>query len=513
MFFLNSKPGWFGQQLNNNIASLQTGNYGTVPWILCVFSENHELYKEVAAKALCEALDKMTFDDLVHVDEQMRQTTSMEWSINWRKFSLENFFTAKMSGNERRAVIIFASFNPNGFIREKAVQMMKDYSSTLPFILLRQNNWVQQVRTTSVDTTNYRLMHLSKGELLAALPFADKLSRAGRLQKPNVEVKRIFTALTAKLNEKDMLAGLQSNNIRMCRICTIALFNAETPRYDLAFVRLQAEPEPFLRTTIFRNLKAIGQNMNAVIERFIKDKYPLNRVLAFHYLCDTENSSTQNIAVELLLDKSADVRKEVRYYLNSRKMEFDYRTYYKSKLTDKVISAIYGLGETGKSEDTADIEAYLHSPLVSVARAAMTAVMRLNPAKYVPEITELLADERASMVKTACNAIIKFGFTDYSRILEILKTSPYENTKKKCFSILLTATKWQRLIYILDVLENGKKEIEENTYDALVRWILSYNRSYMAVTEMQQSIISESLTRLERKIPVQLQKQLRFLLR
>ena len=158
--------------------------------------------------------------------------------------------------------------------------------------------------------------------------------------------------------------------------------------------------------------------------------------------------------------------------------EFDYRTYYKSKLTDKVISAIYGLGETGKSEDTADIEAYLHSPLVSVARAAMTAVMRLNPAKYVPEITELLADERASMVKTACNAIIKFGFTDYSRILEILKTSPYENTKKKCFSILLTATKWQRLIYILDVLENGKKEIEENTYDALVRWILSVITSY-----------------------------------
>lgn len=513
MFGNRNSLGWFGKQLDKHIKSLEFGDYSSISWIFCVFSEPHAATKELAAKALCEALGKMTFDDIVRVDEQMRQKMSMEWSINWRQFSLQTFFTPKMSEPERRAVIVFASFNPDGFIRERAIRQMKDYPGTLPFALLRQNDWVQQVRDASIETTDYRLGHLSRGELLSALPFADKLSRSGRLQNPSSEIKKIFIALTGQINEDDLLEGLKSENIRTRRICTDALFTAEAPKYDFAFECLQSERDPFLRAGIFRRLMSAGQDMGAAAGRFMKDRYPLNRIFAFRYICDTDHKASLQTALTLLLDKSAMVREKSRDYLTGQQAGLDYRTFYKSKLDTKTVPAILGLGETGKADDAAELEGYLKSPRIAVVRAAMTAVMRLNGARYLPKITDFLTDKRTGVVKTAGILILKTDAPDYARIMDIFKRTQFITTKRKCFSVLMKASKWQRLIYILDVLEAGGTEMEEQANDALSRWILTYNGSYANASRDQIQSISGSITRLDRKLPEKVRTNLRFLLR
>jgi hypothetical protein len=506
----NNKPGWFGLKLNDYGTALESGDYSAIPWVFCMLAENHAAAKNKAAEFLCEALEKLTFDELVRIDEQMRQTTSMEWSIDWRNCSINSFFTPEMGEAERRAVIIFASFSPNGFIRERAVRLMKDYSGTLPFAILRQNDWVSQIRSAAVETADYRLAHLSKSELVAALPFADKLSRSGRSQSSNTYVKRIYTALTA--NKKELIAGLSSVNIRTRRICTNAMFNFDNPRYALAFDRLQQETDPFLRASLFRRLVSAGQNMDVVADQFLKDKYPLNRVLAFQYICSANQNKALTAAKELLLDKSASIRENARFYLNKNVQDFDCRAYYKSNLMDCTVPAIYGLGETGKSEDVAEIESYLKSDVIAVVRATMTAVMRLDGEKYAAKITEFLADNRISIVKTARNLIIKSTSPDYSKVMGIFRDTSYENTKQKCFLILLTASKWQRLIYILDVLENNVGDMTKKAEDAINRWIGSYNCSYVVATPAQIEAIAESIRRLGGRLSAKTGRQLLFLL-
>ena len=352
----NNKPGWFGTKLNDYAQALLSGGTSAIPWIFCVFAENHAATKTVASEILSAVLEKMSFNELVRIDEQMRQTTSMEWSIDWRNCSINSFLTPEMGKAERRAVIVFASFNPNGFIRERAVRMMKDYPGTLHYAILRQNDWVSQVRSAAADTIDYRLAHLSKGELIAALPFADKLNRSGRSQTGNTYVNRIYTALI--FNEDELIAGLSAANIRTRRICTNALLNSDSPKYDLAFDRLQRESDPCLRSNIFRRLVSAGQNMDVAAEYFIKDKYPLNRVLAFQYISGADKNKASQVAKELLLDKSAAVRENARFYLNKNVSDFDCRTHYKSHLTDCTAPAICGLGETGKAENTTEIESF-----------------------------------------------------------------------------------------------------------------------------------------------------------
>jgi len=109
-----------------------------------------------------------------------------------------------------------------------------------------------------------------------------------------------------------------------------------------------------------------------------------------------------------------------------------------SKLTDCTAPAIYGLGETGKVEDAAKIENYLKSDVIAIVRAAMTAIMRLDSEKYTATITELLTDDRVGIVKTARNLIIKTSLPDCTRVMEIFRTTPYENTKQKCFLEVIT---------------------------------------------------------------------------
>jgi len=515
--FLKNKPGWF-YTMNDHISSLQSGIYCGIPWIFRVFAENHEASKNVAAKALSAALSKMAFGDLVRIDEQMRKTAPKEWVLDWQKYSIENFFTSNMSDDERRAVIVFASFNPNGYIRERAVRMMKYYAGTLPFAILRQNDWVSRVREAACETVDYRLSRLSANELISALPFADKLSRSGRLPGNDKYVSRIYAALAMPENEYELITGLNTGNIRTRRLCTNALFNVEVPRYDLAFNRLVHETDPFLRSMVFRRLIEAGQNMDTVADLFLfRDKYPVIRLLAFQYACNNNHKKVLQITQFLLLDKSAAVRENVRFYLKSQNFNIDYRVFYISHLTSCTVPAIYGLGETGSAKDAAEIEGYLNAAQISVVRAAMTSVMRLAGNKYSAAIIEFLADDRDGIVKTARNLIIKTAWINYSRIMEIFRATPCESTKQKCFSILLTASKWQRLIFTLEVLENGGESIAKSAVTALRKWIVSYNRSHNAApseTQVNQiKQILENIRFLRNKLSANMQRELQFLLK
>jgi hypothetical protein len=90
MFLRGRQVGWFGKQLEENIKALRSGDRSRISRILCVFSENNNQSKLMAAKVLRETLDSLSFDDIVRVDEQIRQSTSMEWSINWRNLNIND---------------------------------------------------------------------------------------------------------------------------------------------------------------------------------------------------------------------------------------------------------------------------------------------------------------------------------------------------------------------------------------------------------------------------------------
>ena len=224
MFSLQ-KPGWFGKQLEDTIARLHAGDESRILWVFCVLAEKHNPSKLLAAEALNRFLASLSYADTIRIDARVRQTTSVEWSIDWRHLDMESLLSNDMGPDLRRAVAVFASFHPNGYLREQAVRMMGGMKNTLAYVLLRHNDWVPQVRQAAERSYAERMEDLAPGELLFALPFADKLTNA----KYGATVEKLYTALTVARYRNILSDGLQSADIRIRRLCVHSLLNDVHP--------------------------------------------------------------------------------------------------------------------------------------------------------------------------------------------------------------------------------------------------------------------------------------------
>ncbi len=510
--FWKNKQGWFGQQLKKNIQALEQGDYSRIPWIFCVLTEQHIESKLIAAHSLARVLENLDYHDIVSIDGQMRQTTSMEWSIDWHKKSIEDLFNTKMSVAERRAIIIFASFNPNGFIREKAVMMMKDYDNTLPFIILRQNDWVIQVRQAASKAFNEKMQKLNKGELLLALPFAEKLKWCSR--SFHGEYTRLFfEKLTSEEHKEELKSGLLSSNVRTRRICINALFESPCTDISMAIKHLEQEPDPFLRSMLFTKLSLSSTQIDSAARTLLRDKFPTNRRLALQYLYETKAKDILNISNTLLLDRNASVRMLARNILQEKNNSFEFPSFYIKALENNTVAAIAGLGETGHTIDAQHIESYISDSRIAVVRAALVSLMRLDSDKYKAIILEMLKDKRIGVVKTAQQLILKYQIQDYDFIKKVFVDTPYEYTKIKCAAILFSASKWNSLIFMLEALSCDSEIVRRFAYQTIEKWIFTFNRSYVQVSLQQKESIKLLIQNLNDLLSDSTKRELLFVLK
>lgn len=509
--FWNKKRTWYSEHLAENIQALNEGDLRRIPLIFCVFSGDDTNDKLLAAKVLKKVIKDFGFDDIIRMDLQMRQTTSMEWSINWREQKLDNFFTGSMNVEERQAVLIFASFNPNGFIREKAVWKLSEYDGSLPYIILRQNDWVLQVRQAASESFDKRMQNLSKGEILAALPYAEKLKWSSR-GSHGEHTQKFLNKLVSQEHREDLLNGLRSHNIRTRRICISAMFESYQTDIELALNQLKNDPEPFLRKILFEKIRNTGRDMKEPSYIMLKDKFARNRALALQYLFENQAEDIYDISVKALLDTDVYIRTLARSIVKQHISYFNFQAFYLEKIEQFGVPAILGLGETGQADDCRFILKYLDDNRISIVRATLISLMRLNNEKYGKLITEKFSDGRIGVIKTAQKLFIKYDLADFSRVFEIFKETPYEYTKIKCMAILFNASKWERLIYMLEALVAEDDSIKQLELQSIQTWLFSFNRSFAQVKEQQKSKIQMLIEARKDKLSLKTIRELLFLL-
>lgn len=509
--FWKHKRGYYGEQLEENILALKNGERSRILRILCVFAEKYEESKLIAARALANELEHFEFDDIIRIDKQMRETTLSNWSIDWSEQNIKTFFTPKMSLTECRAVIIFASFNSNGFIREHAVQLLKDYDNTLPYIMLRQNDWVAQVRNAAVSVFDERLKTLHKGELLAALPYAEKLE-SGNRHSHDQQINRFFEKLSSAEHQETLIKGLQSNHVRTRRICIRALFETEHPNIPLALKVLAHEPDAFLRSILFRKLCAQVIPLNDTARFLLRDKFAGNRKLALNYLLGRPVDDIKEIAYTFLLDKSATLRASAREILQMDDSNIDFCTFYIEALEGNTATAISGLGEVGDITNAQEVEQYIEDSRIAVVCATMITLMKLNAEKYKKTVLHLMEDRRCGVVATAKQLILKYDIQDYELIQTIFWRTPYETTQIKCAVILFAASKWNRLIYMLEVLSCDNERVKSLAHQAITRWLIEFNRFHAQVNIQQKNMIYKWIAILEEELSDSMRKEIVFVL-
>lgn len=499
---LFKRLGFFSKELENNIKRAKDGDRFVLKDIFCVFAENSPKHKKRASEALCDALNNFSINE---TSIQMRQSTSMEWFIAWAEYEIEDFFTSDMTDEERLAVTAFASFHSNGYLREKAVRELAKYNNSLTFIMLRLKDWVPNVRRTALNSLCLRLENASDEEILKTFPYILKLRRSTRC-----DYSVVISALSKKLidNKALLLRGITDKNTQTRKFCVFFIADTKS-NYDVLFRIADKEKDPFLRNRIFTLLSEADEDLTTLSDKFLKDKFPLNRVTAIRWLNENHPEAAVQKAKKLLLDKNSLIRDIARDIVG----DFDFRKYYIDNLEKNTMGAVYGLGDVGTSEDCALIEPYLSSDKPKLIRSAMSSLMKLDAGKYTDVITEMLLSERTGVVKTAKQLLEKNGDFSYERVLRIYEMSERENTKMKCALLLFNAPKWQRLYYMLYVSDSNFESVRKMSIIKIKNWIDTYNRSFKLPTEAEKERIIKLLEERESFIGSEFKSQLLFLIK
>lgn len=488
--FMKRDLQYFSSNLNGYIEGLDAGELRMIPKIFCVFSERSRKHKNKAARVLVTFLKNASFDQIARVDAQMRQTTSMEWSIDWRTKTIKDFVTLKMSREEVRAVVIFSSFNPNGYIRQKAMEQLCSYESTLPYMMLRLNDWVQEVRQSAFDSFSKRLKVASKQELLLSIPLLEKLRRSTRCEY--ADIPNLFDQVINNCSNKHIIEnGLYDQDPKIRKYCCRILLHSPETNVQILRQYVVQEKVPYLRKTVFESLIEANVDVVNLADVFLADKFPATRYLALQYLYKAGKEDIFRKAQSLLTDRNSNIRELARMILREINRSFDLLEFYMGKVSANPTVAILGLGEVGSPAICGTIEKHLNSDKISVIRASMISLMRLNAPLYGRVILELLSSEHAGIVKIAKNLIEKHATYDYPRIFEIYQYTPYENTKMKCAALLFSAGKWQRMIYIMRILSEKSVRLQALCLSELSQWFDSYNRSYTLATKEQKAILRD----------------------
>lgn len=505
----HKKQSFFSSNLDSYIKDLHSGDFSALPKIFCIFAENIPNQKLKASQVLNEFLILSSFEDICKIDIQMRRATSIEWNIDWQTLKVENFITKQMSIEEQRAVLIFSSFNPNGYIRQQALKLLVFYEETLPYITLRLNDWVYNIRQTALNMFSKRLVNATDGEIISAFPYIHKLENGKRADN-----SIIFSLIQDKFctNKNPLEKGLASSDIKTRKMSLFFLSNKSLAK-DILLKHIKKERDPFLRRMIFQILFKEGIDIKELSEFFLKDKHPANRFLALQYLLDYNINLAFVNAYHMLLDRNLQVRILSRKIIKTIENTNNFHQFYLENLSSNTIVAIYGLGEVGTEEDCYIIEPYLKNNKISIVRAAMISLMYLNSEKYIALITEMLNSDYQSIVNTAFILLKKYKDYDYKKILDIYQKIDYENTKIKCALLLFQAPKWKALLYTLIIIGNNYEKLEIICQAQLNRWLLLYNKSFQTLSKVDLEQIKILMNIKKAFLKPKVEKELIFLLR
>lgn len=212
------------------------------------------------------------------------------------------------------------------------------------------------------------------------------------------------------------------------------------------------------------------------------------------------------------MDKDAYVRAFARSIILKYKPNFDFRATYLENIEKVGAPAILGIGEIGQLIDAGIIEEYLDDSRIAIVRATLVSLMRLNSEKYKALLTDMLTDSRIGVIKTAQKLILKYNAQNFSRTFEIFRGTPYEYTRVKCAAILFKASKWERLIYMLEALSAEEESMQKLAFQSIQGWLLVFNRSFVQVSKQQKDQIRILIEKQKEKLSANLIRELLFLL-
>lgn len=379
-------------------------------------------------------------------------------------------------GSDRIALLGLLSGHRDGFVRQRAVEVLADSSAygALRFLLWRATDWTPQVAAKAATAFERRVSSAPLVEIAALLPLAvriRKLSRGTSSLADMVDAQLLTPAGIIFLRRA--VAGSDRSGGRYAA----KLIAASANHTDADISALLTSADEIVRRTALQleaRLRASSPDRAARIRStLVLDRQPAVRSAALAALVEAESESCADVLKAALTDTAGSVRSLAVFWLSRLAPDFDVAAAYKTVLagrsglrTSALAAAAAAVGDIGVQSAWDDLVSLLDdSP--SVARAALRSLRKLDPDRALPQILGRLADHRPGVAKDAMAALPRWLSSTVDGDLAYAWAAARDGVARRALAdASLRMAPWSSLIWLL----SATREHPQDTLDALQRW-------------------------------------------
>lgn len=416
------------------------------------------------------------------------------------------------------------SFHPDGFVREAAVQHLSEHPNTrftLPFLLLRANDWVHPIRERAAQAIRKHLAPEHTSAWLSCIELINLLRT--RIRTDHTWIDRELTALFLRAECRPALtAAVHSKDVVVSRwACRTAMLLPHAERSPFIHAALSI-PDTAVRLIAAQTVRAQPEtpNRDDLLASMSRDSFMPVRREALYAALDHTPAHRRAVLEAALIDRHASMRHAARVYLRDSSAAADaqqrYHRLYLNLIADNnpatLPIAIAGLGETGTRADLDLLLNFVADKRVRVAAAAVRAVATLDRDHRIEWLIDLLRDNRPAVVKEALRALIPICRTlppDHLR--RVVNDEAHPRARVRALRLLLRRHSYDAAADALNAIATGHEQLAAAGGEFIERsmpWYL-----YVPPTESQQAATREALSKLPSPLQSELQRKLCELMR
>jgi HEAT repeat protein len=477
------------------------------------------------AKAAAVAVHKLTRGvtsrELAWLDSAVRKLSPYSGSdfYAWHKMSPEQLGLLERFGETSESLLGMASFHRSGHVRQAAIERL-DLIATgaeVPFLILRLNDWVSNVRGVAYTATRSRLKPEYAASFITNLALVSRLEEAGRADHHDL-IRAINELLQSDACRPALLKSLKSEDRFIRRASFRLAFNSSMNLPELASWALN-DRDTVVRLWAAQKVTSTltGKTLDQFLELMKRDRFmPVRR----EALRSDVTRGFERAPGELrlaLLDINASMREEARYHLRMI-APMDVAGFYRESLSTRpntnLFSAICGLGETGSEADDRVIVSYTSDRTPKIRGAALRALARLNGKAHVELFLNALKDEVPNVSRQALMALIdKRSAITGEKVWAIFASAPQGHVKRNSLSLLEALPKWDSIFYLLKAIRDGEEAIAVMSRIGIQRWLARFNRTFNLPSSDQLAKVKAALAECDELLDERIREQILFLIK
>lgn len=455
--------------------------------------------RAAAIRALHALIQDASFRDLLLVEETTRHRGPYTREGYFAWFGFQPTMLPKLgkrAGEAASSVLGVASFHPNGHVREMAVRGLDVLSNgkELPFLLIRMNDWVSQVRERAVEAAARRLRIEYAPWWLQALPLVLRLGKVGRSNHEDF-VRHVMEFLKQPECRSALLGGLGvQDRIIRCTAFQLALELPEADWGDIAS-RASEDLDPAIRLMAARRIHVAHaiDPLRPLLMRLLCDPVMVVRREALTIIAERCPREAEAPLRQGLLDRHAAIRETSRFHLKGAGLDF--AALGRAALAAQPSpGAIESLGEVGTPADASLVLPFVSHVRPKMRRAVLRALVALAGEAHTSVFLQALQDPSPGVSGQARKGLEARAMSlDPGALWEIFQRAGSAHARRNALLLLSRGPKWDVIPMLVEACGSASPEVARVGRDRVRRWVSQFNRTFVSAKKEQIEQLAKAL--------------------